>query len=125
MTGNPLNEVQAAGIVREMGSVVETASLFTKSINVSPKRYTVNFLIDARYRNNFADFSNYSWPLEPTRMPLTGLDRVYYTTSVLTSVHNQLVFSKDTKKLTSLVVGGKENIFEREFYGLCGLPNFF
>ena len=98
---------------------------FTKSIIVSPKRDNAKLLIDARYLNTFTDFSNYSWFLEPTRMLLTGLDGVFYTTSVLAAAYNYLHLSEDTKKLTGFVVGRKENMFEREFFGLCGLPNFF
>ena len=56
-------------------------------------------------------------------MILTRLDGVYYTTSDLASTYNQLALSEDTKKLTSFVVSGKQYMFERGFYGLCGLPN--
>ena len=58
-------------------------------------------------------------------MVLTRLDCVYYTTSDLASAYNQVPLSKDTKKLTSFVVGGKQYMFKRGFYGLCGLPKFF
>ena len=58
-------------------------------------------------------------------MLLTRLDGVYYTTSDLASAYNQLPISEDTKELTSFVVGGKHDMFERGFYGLCGLPYFF
>ena len=58
-------------------------------------------------------------------MLLTRLDGVYYTTSDLASAYNQVPHSEDTKKLTSLIVGGKQYMFERGLYGLCGLPNFF
>ena len=58
-------------------------------------------------------------------MLLTRLDGVYCTTSDLASAFYQVPLTEDTKKLTSFVVGGKQNMFEREFYGLCGLPNVF
>ena len=80
---------------------------------------------NARYLNSIADLSNYSWPLEPVQMLLTRLDGVYYTTSDLASTYNQVPLSEDTKKLTGFVVGGKQYMFERGFFGLCGLPNFF
>ena len=56
-------------------------------------------------------------------MLLTRLDGVYYR-SDLASAYNQVPLSEDAKKLTSFVVGGKQYMFERGFYGLCGLPNF-
>ena len=119
-----LNELQRAGIIREMGSDVEMGSLFTNPIIIPPKGDTVKLVIDARYLNSITDLSNYSWPLEPVQMLLTRLDGVYYTTSDLASAYNQVPLSEDTKKLISFV-GGKQYMFERGFYGLCGLPNFF
>ena len=101
-----VNELQRAGIIRKMGSYVEVGLLFTNPIIILPKGGTVKLVIDARYLNSITDFSNYSWPLEPLQMLLTRLDGVYYTTSDMASVHNQVPLSEDTKKLTSFVVGG-------------------
>ena len=108
-----------------MGSDVEMGSIFTNPILILPKGDTVKLVIDARYLNSITDLSNYSWPLEPAQMLLTRLDGVYYTTSDLASAYNQIPLSEDTMKLTSFVVGGKQYMFERGFYGLCGLPKFF
>ena len=108
-----------------MGSNVELGSLFTDPIIILPKGDTVKLVIDARYLNSITDLSNYSWPLEPVQMLLTRLDGMYYTTGDLDSAYNQVPLSEDTKKLTSFVVGGKQYMFERGFYGLCGLPIFF
>ena len=110
-----LNELQRAGIIREMGSDMEMGSLFTNPIIILPKGDTVKLVIDARYLNSITDLSNYSWPLEPAQMLLTRLDGVYYTTSDLASAYNQVPCSEDTKKLTSFVVGGKQYMFERGF----------
>ena len=82
-------------------------------------------MIDARYLNSITDLSKYSWPLEPVQTLLTRFDGVYHTTSDLASAYNQVPLSEDTKKLTSFVVVGKQYMFERGFYGLCGLLNFF
>ena len=120
-----LNELQRAGIIREMGSDVEMGSLYTNPIIILPKGDTVKLVIDARYLNSITDLSNYSWPLEPVQMLLTRLDGAYSFTSDLALAYNQVSLSADTKKLTSFVVGGKQYMFERGFYGLCGLPNFF
>ena len=120
-----LNELQRAGIIHEIGSDVEMGSLFTNPIIILPKGDTVKLVIDARYLNSITDLPNYSWPLEPVQMLRTRPDGVYYTTSDLASAYNQVPLSEDTKKLTSFVVGGKQYMFERGFYGLCGLPNFF
>ena len=121
----PLNELKRARIIREMGSDVEMGSLFTNSIIILPKGNTVKLVIDAQYLNSNTDLSSHLWPLEPVQMLLTRLHGVYYTTSDLASAYKQVPLSEDTKKLTSFVVVGKQYTFEREFYGLCDLPNFF
>ena len=82
-------------------------------------------VIDAGHLNSITDLSNYSWLLEPVQMLFTRLDGVNFTTSDLASAYIQVTFSEDTKKLISLVYGGKQNMFEREPFGLCALPNFF
>ena len=120
-----LNELQRAEIIREMGSDIEMGSLFTNPIIILPKGDTVKLVIDARYLNSISDLSDYSWPVEPVQLLLTRLDGIYYTTSDLASAYNQLRLSENTKKLTSLVVGGKQYMFERGFYDLRDLPNFF
>ena len=58
-------------------------------------------------------------------MLLTRYDGVYYTTSDLASAYNQEPLSENSKKLTGFVVVGKQYMFGRRFYGLCGFPNFF
>ena len=121
---NLLKKLQRAGIIRQMGSDVEIGSLFTNPIIILPKGDTVKLVMDAWYFNNLTDLPNYSWPLEAIQMLPTRLDRVYYTTSDLVSAYHQVSLSEDTNKLTSFVVAGKEYVFDRGFYGLCGLPNF-
>ena len=106
------------------GSDVEMGSFFTNPIIILPKGDPVKMVIDARYLNSITDLSNYSSPLEQVQMLLTRLDGVYYSASDLASAYNQVLLSKDTKKQTSFVVGGKQYIFEQGFYGLCSLPNF-
>ena len=124
LTRNALNELQQAGIIREMGSNVEKGSFFTNPIISLPKGDTDKLVIDARYLNSITHLSNYSWPLEPVQMLLSRLDGVYSTTSDFASAYNQVLPSEETKKLTSFDVGGKQHMFERGFYGLCCLPNF-
>ena len=100
-------------------------SLFTNPIIILPKGDAVELVIDTRCLNSITDLSNYSWPLEPVQILLTRLDGVYYTTSDLATAYNQVPLSEDIMKLTSFAVGGKQYMFERGFYGLCGLPKFF
>ena len=56
------------------------------------------------------------------------LDRLigkYFTTSELFYAYNQVTLTEKTQKLTSFVIGSKLYTFQCDFYGLCGLPNFF
>ena len=102
----------------------EKGSLFTNPIIILPKRDTVKLVIDARCLNSITDLS-ISCSLEPVQLLLHRFQGVYYTTSDLVAAYNQVPLSEDTKKLTSFVVCGKQYMFERGFYGPCGLPKFF
>ena len=74
---------------------------------------------------SITDLSNFSWPSEPVQMLLTRHDGLYYNTSDLTLACNQVILSENSKKLISFVVGRNQYLFERWFYCLCGVPNFF
>ena len=113
-----LKELQRVRMFREMGRNIGMASIFTNLVIILPKRDIVKMAIDTQYLNSFTDLSNYSWLLEQVQSLLTRLDRVYYTTSNLTSACNQVLLSEDTKMLSNFVVGGKQNMFERGSHGL-------
>ena len=108
-----------------MGSDVDKGSFFTNPVIILPKGDTVKLVIPSGYLKSLTDLSSYLWLLEPEHMLLTRLDGVYYTTSDLVSAHNQVLLSADTEKLTSFIVDGKQYMFEKGFYGLCGLPKIF
>ena len=100
-----LERLCKSGIIRELGDDTEMGSVFNNSNMILPKGNIVKPVIDARYLNSIADLSKYSWPLEPigSLIPLT----------------------EETQQLTIFVLGSKQYTFQRGFYGLCGLPNFF
>ena len=120
-----LDQLCKTGIIREMGNVNEMGSEFINPIIILPKGNTIKLVIDARYLNSITDLSRYSWPLEPIGSLLTKLKWNYFTTSDLCSAYNQVPLTEETKQLVSFVIGSKQYTFERGFYGLCGLPNFF
>ena len=120
-----LNHLCKAGIIREMGDETEMGSSFINPVIILPKGNIVKLVIDARYLNSITDLSKYSWPLEPIGSLLTRLNGNYFTTSDLCSAYNQVPLTEETQQLTSFVIGSKQYTFQRGFYGLCGLPNFF
>ena len=122
---NLLEQLCKTGIIREMGNDKEMGSEFINPIIILPKGNTVKLVIDARYLNSITDLSRYSWPLEPIGSLLTRLKGNFFTTSDLCSAYNQVPLTEETKQLVSFVIGPKQYTFERGFYGLCGLPNFF
>ena len=103
---------------REIGRDIGMGSIFSNLVIILPKGDTVKLVNDTPYLNSISDLSNYSWLLEQEQSLLIRLDRVYYTTSNLTSACNQVPPSEDTKMLSNVVVGGKQYMFERGFYGL-------
>ena len=122
---NLLEQLCKTGIIREMGNDKEMGSEFINPIIILPKGNTVKLVIDARYLNSITDLSRYSWPLEPIGSLLTRLKGNFFTTSDLCSAYNQVPLTEETKQLVSFVNGPMQYTFERRFYGLCGLPNFF
>ena len=108
-----------------MGNDKEMGSEFINPIIILPKGNTVKLVIDARYLRSITGLSRYSWPLEPIGSLLTRLKGNFFTTSDLCSAYNQVPLTEETKQLVSFVIGPKQYTYERGFYGLCGLPNFF
>ena len=78
-----------------------------------PRAGTFTLVNAARYLESITILLNSSWPLEPVQKLLTRLDGVYYTRSGLASAFNQVPLLEDAKKLTSFIVGGKQDIFKR------------
>ena len=108
-----------------MGDDTEMGSSFINPVIILPEGNIVELVIDASYLNSITDQSKYSWPLEPIGSLLTRLNRNYFTTSDLCSAYNQVPLTEETQQLKSFVIGSNKYTFQRGFYGLCGLPNFF
>ncbi len=120
-----LKTMQEAGIIREMGSELEMGTEFFNPVIIIPKGNVIKLVIDARYLNSITDLTTYSWPLEPFDTLITRVRGQYFTTSDLSSAYHQVPLTDETKKLVSFVIGNKQYTFEKGFYGLSGLPNFF
>ena len=120
-----LTQLKDADINREMGDNDEMGSLFVKPIILKPTNDYVKLVIDACYLNSVTGLTNYSWPLEPIQMIRTRVNGNFLTVSDLSCAYHQVPLSLRTKKLTSFIIGGRQNTFTRGFCGLCGLPNFF
>ena len=120
-----LTQLKDADVIREMGDNYEIGSLFVNPIILMPKNDYVKLVIDARYLNSVTDLTNYSWPLEPVQMIMTRVNGKFFSVSDLSCAYHQVPLSSETQKLTSFIIVGRQYTFKREFYGLCGLPNFF
>ena len=120
-----LTELKDADIFREMGDDDEMGSLFVNPIILMPKKDYVKLLIDARFLNSLTDLTNHSWPLEPVQMIMTRVIGKFFSVSDLSCAYHQVPLSPETYKLTSFIIGGRQNTYTRGFNGLCGLPNFF
>ena len=120
-----LTHFKDADIIQEMGDDDVMASLFVSPIILMPKNYDVELVIDALYLNSVTDLTNYSWPLETVQMIMTRVNGKFFLVSDLSCAYHQVPLSFKTQKLANFIVGGRQYTFTREFYGLCGLPNFF
>ena len=56
---------------------------------------------------------------------MTRLNGKFFSVSDLSCAYHQVPLSSETQKLTSFIIGGRQDTFTRGFYGRCGLPNFF
>ena len=120
-----LTQLKDADIIREMGNDDEMGSLFVNPIILMPRNDYVKLVIDARYLNSVTDLTNYSWPLEPVQMIMTRVNGKFISVSDLSGAYHQVPLTFETQKLTSFIIGGRQNTSTRGFYGLCGLPKFF
>ena len=108
-----------------MGDDDQMGSLFVNPILIMPKNDYVKLVIDARYPNSVTDLANYFWPIEPVQMIMTKANGKVFSVSDLSCAYHQFPMTSETQKLTSFTIGGKQYIYTRGFYGLCGLPNIF
>ena len=90
-----------------------------------PKNEYVKFVFEARYLNSVTDLTNYFWPLETVQMIMTRVNGKVFWISDLPSAYHQVPWSPEAQKLTKLIIDGKQYIYTRGVWGLCGLPNFF
>ena len=94
----------------------EMGSLFVIPIILMPRNDYVNLVIDARYLNSVTDLKNYSWPLEPVQMIMTRVISKIFSVSDLSCAYHQVPLSPETQKLTSFIIGGKQDTYTRGFY---------
>ena len=119
-----LTQVKDADIIRKMGDDDEMESFFVNPIILLPRNDYVKLVIDACYLNSVTDHTNFSWPLEPIQMIMPRVNGQLFSVSDLYCAYQQVPLSFETQKVTSFIIGGRQYIFTRGFYGLCGLPNF-
>ena len=120
-----MDELILAGIIRELNENDDMNSWFVNPVIILPKKDYVKLVIDARYLNSITDTSNSSQPLEPLNVIMTRITGTIVTSSDLSSAYNQVPLTKDTKKVTSFIVGGRQSTYQVGFYGLKPLPSFF
>ena len=104
-----------------MGDDDETGAPFVNPINLMPKNDYVKLLIDARYLDSLTHLTNYSWHSEPVQTIMTKVNGMSFSVSA----YHQVPLSPETQKVIRLIIGGKHYTYTRQFYGFCGLPNFF
>ena len=118
-----LGHLQDSGIIREKGDLDELGSLLCNSIILLPKTEYVKLVIDAGYLNTITKLTNYLWPLEPVQMNMTRINGKYFTAGDLSCSYHHVHLSTATQKMTSFVIGGKQNTYHVRFHGFCGLLN--
>ena len=103
-----IRQRQDSGIIRKTGGDDDLGSLFVNPIKLLPKADNFKLVNGARYLNSITDLINYSWPLEPVLLIMTGINVKSFTASDLSCVYHQVPLSPETQKLISFVIGGKQ-----------------
>ena len=110
-----LTHLKDADIIREMGDDAEMGSLFVNPI--ISDWCSLPELCNRSYKLLLAvRTSSYEYDKS---------DRKFFSVSDLSCAYHQVPLSSETQKLTSFIIDGRQYTFNRGFYGLCGLPNFF
>ena len=120
-----LTQLKDADVNRGMGDDDEMGSLFVNPIILMPKNHYVKLVIAAKYLNSATSLTNYSWPIDPMQMIMTRDNGNVFSLSGLSCAYHQVPLISETQKLTSFIIGGKQQSYTRGIYGLCGLPNFY
>ena len=120
-----LGQPQDSGIIQEMGDDDELESRFVYPIILLPKVEYVKLVIDAGSLISITDLTNHSQPLEPVHMVMTRINGKYSTASDFSCTYHQVPLFPETQKLTSFVVGGRQNTYRVGLHILCGLPLWF
>ena len=85
-----MDELNQAGIIRELNENDDMNSWFVNPVIILPKKDYVKLVIDARYLNSITDTSNSNWPLEPLNVLKTRITGTIFTSCDLSSAHNQV-----------------------------------
>ena len=123
-----IGSLTKAKIIEEVGQNIDVKIMgpaFINPIILIPKGEHLKLVIDARFLNSVTNLDSYSYPLEPLQCLLDRVHGKYFCTTDMSCAYHQVPLTEETKKLVSFVVGGLQYTFNRGFYGLGGLPNFF
>ena len=124
-----LEELEKYNIIKQIGSSPQDKPVFgTTYLNPHikiPKGYTINCVLDARHLISNREQTDESWPIEPFAPQLLRANTKYKCAIDLMYGYAHTPLDEDTIKLTGFSSGDKLFAFERGFYGLKGLPNFF
>ena len=115
--------LQDSGIIREKGDLDELGTLLFNSTILLPKAEFVKLVIDARYLNTITNLTNNLWPLQPVQMNMTRINGQYFPASNFSCSYHHVHLSPAIQKMTSFVIGGKQNTYHVRFYGFCGVLN--
>ena len=121
-----LKELEKYNIIKQIGSSPQDKPVYGTTylhlLIIISKGDTIKCLLDARHLNLNTEQSDESWPIEPQ---LARANKKYKTAIDLMYAYAHTPLDEDTIKLTSFSSGDKLFDFNRGFYGLKGLPNFF
>ena len=98
---------------------------FINPVIILKKGGTLKIVLDARYLNSMIDETKCSWPIEPDNEILTKIDGEYFSIADMNSAYNQMPLDRNSRRLTTFVIGNQQYEFKRLFYGISIGPAAF
>ena len=124
-----LRELEKYNIIKQIGSSPQDkpnyGTTYLNPLMIIPKGDTIKCVLDARHLNSNTEQSDESWPIEPLAPQLARANKKYKSAIDLMFAYAHTPLHEDTIKLTNFSSEDKLFAFNRGFYGLKGLPNFF
>ena len=120
-----LERLIQVGIIREINIEDALGTILDNPIIYLHKEQKFKLCVNSRFLNSLSKLVSMRLAIEPILILLTRLTGKNFSVSDLSIAYHQVLLTEESQKCTALVIGNKQYIYCRGFYGLSDLSNFF